>query len=70
MIELHPIFLEVEGKKALAILPYTQYLEIEEQFQELEDIKALRMAKALEDDAPTISLAELRASYGLKDPQA
>ena len=37
--------------------------EIEEQLQQLEDIKALRKAKSLEADAPTLSLAEMRERY-------
>lgn len=69
MINLHPNFLEFEGRKAFVILPYDEYLEIEEQLQELEDIRVLRQAKTLEADAPTISLAEMRASYGLSDAE-
>jgi len=69
MINLHPKILEFEGRKAFVVLPYAEYLEIEEQLQELEDIKTLRQAKALEADAPTISLAEMRASYGLSNPE-
>jgi PHD/YefM family antitoxin component YafN of YafNO toxin-antitoxin module len=67
MINFHPNILEFEGRKAFVVLSYAEYLEIEEQLQELEDIKTLRQAKALEADAPTISLAELRASYELED---
>lgn len=70
MINLHPNILEFEGRKAFVVLSYAEYLEIEEQLQELEDIKTLRQAKELEVDAPTISLAEMRANYGLRDAEA
>ena len=70
MINLHPNILEFEGRKAFVVLSYAEYLEIEEQLQELEDIRVLRRAKALEADAPTISLAEMRTSYGLRDAEA
>ena len=63
MVSLHPNFLEVEGKKAFAVLSYAEYLEVEEQLQQLEDIKALRKAKSLEADAPTLSLAEMSERY-------
>ncbi len=63
MVNVHPNFLEVEGKKAFVVLPYAEYLEIEEQLQQLDDLKALRKAKALEADAPTLSLAEMRERY-------
>jgi PHD/YefM family antitoxin component YafN of YafNO toxin-antitoxin module len=69
-LDLHPNILEFEGRKAFVVLSYAEYLEIEEQLQELEDIKTLRHAKELEADAPTISLAEMRASYGLHDAEA
>ena len=69
MINLHPNILEFEGRKAFVVLPYDEYLEIEEQLQELEDIKTLRRAKAQEADAPTVSLAEIRTSYGLSTPE-
>jgi PHD/YefM family antitoxin component YafN of YafNO toxin-antitoxin module len=69
MIDLHPRILEFEGKKAFVVLTYEEFMEIEEQLQELEDIKALRKAKALEADAATVSLSELRASYGSEDAE-
>jgi hypothetical protein len=37
--------------------------DIEEQRQALEDVKAPHKAKALEADAPTLSLVELQASF-------
>ncbi len=69
MINLHPNILEFEGRKAFVVISYAEFLEIEEQLQELEDIKTLRQAKAVEADAPTISLAEMRTSYGLSNPE-
>ncbi|HHY56653.1 MAG TPA: type II toxin-antitoxin system Phd/YefM family antitoxin [Chloroflexi bacterium] len=70
MINLHPNILEFEGRKAFVVISYAEFLEIEEQLQELEDIKMLRQAKAQEADAPTVSLAEMRASYGLDNAEA
>ena len=70
MVTLHPNFLEIDGKKAFAVLLYKEYLEIEEQLQQLEDIKALRRAKTLDADAATVSLSELRASYDLEDTES
>lgn len=51
------------------VISYAEFLEIEEQLQELEDIKTLRQAKAVDADAPTLSLAEMRTSYGLSTPE-
>jgi len=35
----------------------------------MEDIRALRTAKALEVDAPTLSLAKMRESYSLENAE-
>lgn len=45
MLDLHPNILKYEGQKAFVVLPYAEYLEIEEQLQQLEDIRTLRQAK-------------------------
>jgi len=60
MITLHPKTLERGGKKAFVVLPYEEYLQIEEELQDYEDLKALRAAKAREGDAPTLSVKEAR----------
>ena len=68
MLDLHPNILEFEGRKAFVVLPYAEYLEIEEQLQQLEDIRTLRQAKNREADAPTVTLSEARARYDLEQP--
>jgi hypothetical protein len=65
MIDLNPKFLEFEGRKAFVVLSYAEYLAVEEQLQKLEDLRSLREAKAVEGDAPTLSLAEMRERYEL-----
>ncbi len=65
MLELHPNILEFEGRKAFVVLPYAEYLEIEEQLQQLEDIRTLRRAKTQDTDAPVMALAEVRTQYEL-----
>ena len=53
MITIHPNILERDGKKAFVVLPYEEFLMIQEELQEYEDLKELRAAKAEEEDAPT-----------------
>jgi len=60
MVTLHPSILERDGKKAFAVLPYEEFLKIEEELDDLEDIKDLRTAKAEEVTASTVSLASVR----------
>jgi len=65
MLDLHPNILEFEGQKAFVVLPYATYLEIEEQLQQLEDLRMLRQAKTQDTDAPVMTLAEVRTQYEL-----
>lgn len=65
MLELHPNILEFEGRKAFVVLPYAEYLEIEEQLQQLEDLMTLRRAKTQDTNAPSMALAEVRTQYEL-----
>ena len=60
MVTLHPNILERDGKKAFAVLPYEEFVKIEEELDNFEDIKDLRAAKAEEATASTASLASVR----------
>ncbi|MBN1393641.1 MAG: hypothetical protein JW959_01230 [Pirellulales bacterium] len=60
MVQLHPNYLEHDGKKAFVVLPYEEYLMLEEEMQCLEDLKALRDVKSIEANAPTIPLSQVR----------
>ena len=63
MVKLHPNILELEGKKAFAVLPYEEFLQIQEELENYEDLKELRTAKVREADTTTISLAEARKQF-------
>ena len=65
MLALHPNILEHEGKKQFAVLPYHEFLAIQEELQDFYDLKALRKAKQEEGDAPTMSLEEVKKGWGL-----
>ena len=65
MVEIHPSFLERDGKKAFVVLPYEEFVMIEEELQEYEDLKQLRAAKAEEASKPSVSLQEVKKELGL-----
>jgi PHD/YefM family antitoxin component YafN of YafNO toxin-antitoxin module len=65
MIALTPNILERNGEKAFVILPYEEYLLIEETLQEFADLQMLREAKAAEKDAPTRAFEEIAAELGI-----
>lgn len=65
MLILHPQILECDGKKAFAVFPYEEFVMIEEELQDYEDLKELRAAKAEEADQPTIPLRDANKELGL-----
>ena len=60
MITLHPNILENNGVKQFVILPYNEYLKIQELLKDFEDLKILRDAKNQEKNTLGISLSEAR----------
>ena len=61
MLSLNPSFLEYGGKKVFAVLPYDEYVKIQESLEAYEDLLSLRHAKEKEQNAPSISLNEAKA---------
>ena len=49
-----------DGKKKYAVLPYEEFQKIQEALADYEDLSCLREAKAVEKDAPTIDIEELK----------
>ena len=64
-VAIHPNILERDGQKAFVVLPYEEFVMVEEELQQFEDLKQLREAKAAEVDAPTISLDAIKKELGL-----
>jgi hypothetical protein len=59
--ELHPEILSKNGRKEFAVLPYEEFVALQEWLADIEDLLDLRAAKEAEQDAPTISLAEIES---------
>ena len=59
--ELHPEILSKNGRKEFAILPYEEFIALQEWLADVDDLLDLRAAKDDEHDAPTISLAEVES---------
>ena len=60
MITLHPEILEKNGKKQFAVIPYDEFLKIQQELDDYECLKALREAKAKEADAETVSFEKAK----------
>ena len=65
MIELHPEFLTENGEKKFAVLPYQEYLKIQELLEDLEYLEDLRTAKQEEIHSPSVSLDEVKKMLNL-----
>lgn len=66
-MELHPEFLRKNGKTEFVVLPYEEFLAIQDRLADAEDILELRQAKQEEIGTPTVPLAEVRKRFGLTD---
>lgn len=66
MIEFHPEFLKKDGKNEFVVLPYEEFVAIQDLLSDAQDLIELRQAKAEEGDEPTVSLEEVRKKFGLE----
>jgi len=60
MLEIHPNIIEKNGKKEFAILPFDEFLKLQEELQDYEDLKTLREAKIKEKDIKGFSLSDFK----------
>ncbi|HEC96835.1 MAG TPA: type II toxin-antitoxin system Phd/YefM family antitoxin [Nitrospirae bacterium] len=66
MITIRPKILEKDGKKEFVVLTYEDFIKIQEELEDYEDLKVLREAKQEEANASTVDLKEAKKELGLK----
>jgi hypothetical protein len=66
MLKLHPEFLVRDGKKQFAVLPYEEFLAVQERLADAEDLIELRKAKRKEGKKPSTPLSEVKRQLGLR----
>jgi hypothetical protein len=64
MVTLNAQVIIKEGRKEYAILPYEEFLKVQEELHNYEDLRCLREAKEAERGAPTIGIDELKRQMG------
>ncbi len=64
MVSLRAQIIRRNGKKEYAVLPYEEFLRVQEELENYQDLRCLREAKEIERAAPTIGLAELKKKIG------
>lgn len=65
MTTLHPQFLTKNGTNEFVVLPYEEFIALQERLADLEDLLDLRTAKREATDQPSVSLADLKEELGL-----
>ena len=60
MISMSPQILEKDGKKEFAILPYEDFLKLQEELACYDDLRILREAKKEEQNASSVSFIEAK----------
>ncbi|MFX0197597.1 MAG: type II toxin-antitoxin system Phd/YefM family antitoxin [Candidatus Hodarchaeota archaeon] len=65
-MDLNPQVLEKDGKKEFVVLSYEEFLKIQEEIENYEDLRILREAKQKEGNAPTISLQDAKKKLHLE----
>ena len=65
-VELHPEFLSREGKRQFAVIPYEEFVRLQEWFEDARDLLDLELAIIENKDQPTYSLEEVRAELGIE----
>lgn len=64
MISLHPEILTKNGKKEFAVLPYEEFIALQELLADLEDLSDLRAAKQESADEASVSLEDVKTELG------
>jgi hypothetical protein len=64
MVTLHAQIIKKNGRKDYVVLPYDEFLKVQEELEDYDDLRSLREAKETERDAPTIGMPELKKKIG------
>ena len=66
MLKLHPEILVRDGKKQFAVLPYEEFLAVQERLADTEDLLELRKAKRKEGKKRSTPLSEVKRQLGFR----
>ena len=66
MITIRPKILEKDGKKVFVVLTYDEFIKIQEELEDYDDLKELRKSKQEEANLPTVDLKKAKKELGLE----
>jgi len=65
LLKLHPEILSKNGRKQFVVLPYEEFVAVQERLADADDLFALRKAKCAEGGKKSIPLAAVKRKLGL-----
>jgi hypothetical protein len=65
MIQFHPEFLKKNGKNEFVVLPYEEFVRMQELLEDAEDLLLLEQARKEDAGKPSVSLEEMMARFGI-----
>jgi len=66
MMKFHANILKKNGEKEFVVIPYEEFVKIQEELEDFECLKALRVAKSKEAKAKTYSFNEVKKELNIK----
>lgn len=60
-MSIHPQIIEKAGEKEFAVIPYEEFLEMQQQLEDYEDLQILRSEQASQQAAPSRPLRDILA---------
>ena len=64
-IELHPEFLTAGGKKQFAVIPYVEFIALQDWIEDMKDLHDLRLARKENENEPSYTIDEVRKELGI-----
>ena len=65
MLQLHPEILRRNGIEQFAVLPYDEFLAVQELLEDLEDLRLIEEAKKQDSGEPSVTLDQMKREMGL-----
>lgn len=65
MIKLHPEYITKKGEKEFVVIPYSEYLSLQEYLQDVEDLLDMRKIKKADAKKAGVPLAQVKKDLGL-----
>ena len=65
LMKLHPEIMSKNGRKQFVVLPYEEFVAVQERLADADDLLELRKAKRAEGGKKSIPLAAVKRTLGL-----